>query len=79
MTEERPTVDESSRGWSAVREGQSDAECRKTCERGAKRTQILGMSYSTPRLVLGQGYSCCLFNGRFLAALWHGRSGMLHP
>ena len=64
MTEGRPTVDESSRGWSAVWEGQSDAECRKTWERGAKRTQILGMSYSTPRLVLGEGYSCRRINGR---------------
>src|SRR5215470_2148008 len=41
-------------------------ECRKTCERRAKRTQILGMGYLTPRLALWQGSSACPANGRFL-------------
>ena len=36
------------------RESQPDAECRKTCGRGVKRTQILGMGCSTPVLALWQ-------------------------
>jgi hypothetical protein len=40
-------------------------ECRKTCGRGVKRTQILGMGYSTPRLTQWQESSACRFNGRF--------------
>jgi hypothetical protein len=35
--------------------GQQSAECRKTCGKGAKRTQILAMGCSTPRLGLGAG------------------------
>ena len=73
MTKERPSVEESSRGWSAVREGQSDTECRKTCGRGVKRTQILAMGCSTPRIDLQWGFSFCALNGRFLVALRHGR------
>jgi len=34
-------------------------ECRKTCGRGAKRTQILGMGRSTLMLALGQGCPAC--------------------
>src|SRR5215470_2375835 len=63
MTKERPSVEESSRGWSAVREGQSDTECRKTCGRGAKLTEILGMGYSTPKSALRQGSPACRRNG----------------
>ena len=41
---------------------------RKTCGRGAKRTQILGMGCSTLRLALGQGSPACRKNGRILLA-----------
>jgi hypothetical protein len=44
-------------------------ECRKTYGRGAKRTEILGMGCSTPRLASRWGYPACADNGRFLAAL----------
>jgi hypothetical protein len=49
-------------------EGQSYAGCRKTCGRGVKRTQILGMGCSTPRLAPQQGYPYCRVNGRILLA-----------
>ena len=39
------------------------AECRKTCGRGVKQTQILGMGSSTPRLALGQEAPACRRNG----------------
>jgi len=40
----------SQEGWALERwEGQQRAECRKTCGRGAKQTQIMGMGYSTRR------------------------------
>src|SRR5262249_40675579 len=47
---------------------QQGAECRKTCGRGAKLTQILRMSYSTSRLALEQVAPACRFNGRILLA-----------
>jgi len=37
---------------SGGRGGHQCARCRKTCRRGAKRTKIVGMSYSTPKLAL---------------------------
>src|SRR5882762_1689475 len=42
-----------------------DVECRKTCGRRVKRTKILRMSCSTPRLALYQVSPPCRFNGRF--------------
>src|SRR5207245_5966709 len=53
-------------------EGQQRAECRETCDKGAKRTQILGMGCSTLRLALGQGSPAYRFNGRlvYLTRLW---------
>jgi hypothetical protein len=45
------SVDSDKRIVSAL-EGEQCAECRKTCGRGAKRTEILGMGCSTPRLDL---------------------------
>jgi hypothetical protein len=46
--------------------------CQKTCGRGAKRTQILGMGCSTLRLALRQESPACLENGDFLFALAEG-------
>src|SRR5262249_17968337 len=45
-----------------------DAACRKTCRRGAKRTEIFDMTCSTCRLALWQGCLACRFNGRILLA-----------
>jgi hypothetical protein len=56
-------------GCSMSIEGQPRVECRKTYGRGAKRTEILGMGCSTPRLASRWGYPACADNGRFLAAL----------
>src|SRR5262245_62094549 len=47
-------------------EGQEDAECRKICGRGGKRTQILGTACSTSRLTPQRPYPACRFNGRIL-------------
>src|SRR5215217_1902200 len=47
------------------REYQPSVECRKTYGRGAKRTEILGMGCSTPRLASRWGYPACADNGRF--------------
>jgi len=54
-----------SQGISTSLEGQPRVECRKTCARGDKRTEIIQMSYSTPKLGLWQGLPTCPFNGRF--------------
>src|SRR5712691_9140587 len=65
-----------------------DVECRKTCGRRVKRTKILRMSCSTPRLALYQVSPACRFNGRFLCtflssihcwAVAHGASRVLLP
>jgi hypothetical protein len=48
------------------REYQPSVECRKTYGRGAKRTEILGMGCSTPRLDLWRGSLACRTNGRIL-------------
>jgi len=48
--------------------GQPHGECRKTCGRGDKRTEIIRMSCSTLKLDLRQGCSPCRFNGRTLLA-----------
>src|SRR4030095_4598823 len=53
-------------------------ECRKTSTRGDKRTEIIRMAYSTPKMAPQRAYLACPPNGRFLAALRYGRSGMLH-
>jgi len=50
-----------------------DAACRKTCGRGAMRTQIFDMTCSTFRLALWQGCLACRFNGRFLAIALCGK------
>ena len=42
--------------------------CRKTCGRGDKWTQILGIGYSIRRLALWQGSPGCPLNGRILLA-----------
>jgi hypothetical protein len=47
-------------------------ECQKTYERGAKRTEILGMGCSIPRLTQWKESSACRFNRRLL--LVHNRS-----
>src|SRR5712691_2220529 len=44
--------------------GQQSAGCRKTYGRGAKRTQILDMGCSTPRLTPQRAYLACRRNGR---------------
>src|SRR4030095_13786210 len=49
-------------------QGQQSTGCRKTCGKGAKRTQILAMGCSTPGLALGQGSPGCRFNGGILLA-----------
>jgi hypothetical protein len=51
-----------SQGISTFIEGQPRVECRKTCGRGVKRTQILGMGYSTPRPTQWQESSACRKN-----------------
>ena len=48
--------------------GQQWAECQKTCRRGAKRTQILAMGCSTPKLDMWRGCLACPENGRILLA-----------
>ena len=45
--------------------GQQSARCRKTCGRGAKRTEILDMGCSTPKLALERRYASCPQNGRY--------------
>jgi hypothetical protein len=54
-----------SQGISTSLEGQPRVECRKTCGRGVKRTQILGMGYSTPRPTQWKEFSACRINGRY--------------
>src|SRR5262249_6363178 len=48
-------------------EGQQSAGCRKTCGKGVKRTEIILMGCSTPRLALWQGSLACRTNGHFSA------------
>jgi hypothetical protein len=55
-------------------QGQQSTGCRKTCGKGAKRTQILAMGCSTPGLALGQGSPGCRFNGRFFVYLAVGEA-----
>src|SRR5262247_3370548 len=47
-------------------EGQESAACRKTCGRGSKRTEMIRMGYSTPRLHLSWVAPACRKNGRIL-------------
>ena len=62
------SVGSSKVGTLEKRKDQPRAECRKTRGKGVKRTQILAMGRSTPKLALWQGYAACRFNGRILLA-----------
>ena len=59
--------------------GQQRVECRKICGKGAKRTQILGMSCSTLRLPLRQGSPACPVNGGMCVLISRTRSVVLSP
>jgi hypothetical protein len=43
-------------------------ECRKTSTRGDKRTEIIRMAYSTPKMAPQRAYLACPPNGRILLA-----------
>jgi hypothetical protein len=47
-------------------QGQQNTGCRKTWGKGVKRTEIIIMDCSTPRLALWQGSLACRKNGRIL-------------
>jgi hypothetical protein len=46
-------------------QGQQNTGCRKTWGKGVKRTEIIIMDCSTPRLALWQGSPACRKNGGY--------------